>query len=223
MAVPQRSCQSAEEEVVCPQLTLLVVAKALVLCVLIEAVDCVCNKTSQGYEQSSRQALEHRVCEVAKVDILAKLQAYVETAAHHTCQQSDSQALREVEVLNRSLLLLLRQRLSLHHACNADNSDTNEGHHHAGNNSESERRELIQLREEDIEQHRTQHGTTSCASAESDALAECHAEVAHRKAECQATNTPQHSKEDSHKDVEAILGREELEEAVSCGHSQQRA
>ena len=107
LRVPKGTGQQAEHEVVGPDAAFLVVAPGAVNLVLIEAIEHIGDESAEGDEQRGGERAEHRVGQFAEVNVLAKLQAHVEAAAHKACQQGNGQSLGEVEVLHRRLLLLL--------------------------------------------------------------------------------------------------------------------
>ena len=190
LAVPQGSGQGAEHEVVAPNFLFSVVAPSVVLAVLVEAVDGVGDETAKGYEEGGGEGLVHVGGQCAEVDVTSEGEAYVEASAHESGQQGDGQTLWEVEVLHRRLFLLLGKGGGFHRAGHADDGDAHECYHHAENHAEGERREGVHLREEYVEEHGTHDGAQSGASAEGDALAESHTQIAHGEAKGESAHTP---------------------------------
>ena len=137
------------------------------------------------------------------MDIIAEGETHIEASAHETSQQGDGKTLREVEILYRSLLLLFRERCRLHAASYTDDGDTEQGDYHTEDDAEGERWKGIQLREEDIEQHRTHDGSETCAGSQGDALTQCHTQVAHGETEGQSAYAPEYTEEHAHSYVEA--------------------
>ena len=59
LAVPEKTCKSAENEVVAPEIAFLVVIPGLVLAVLIEAIDGIREETAESYHECGRKSLEY--------------------------------------------------------------------------------------------------------------------------------------------------------------------
>ena len=75
--------------------------------------------------------------------------------------------------------------------------------------------------EEDVEQHRSHDGAQSGTGAKGDALSESDSKVTHGESEGKASDTPKHTEEHGHRDVERIVGREQLAKGVPARHGEQ--
>lgn len=168
LAVPERSGEEAEEQVVGEHAGLAVVAPGMVLLILIEAVDGIGDEAAEGHEEGGRKCLEDVGRKVAEVDAAAEFESDVETSAHESREQRDCDALGEIEVLDGGFLLLLAQRRCLHRAGDTYDGDADEGDDHAEDHREGELRQGIVLGEEDVEQDGTHDGAESGAGAEGD-------------------------------------------------------
>ena len=83
--------------------------------------------------------------------------------------------------------------------------------------------EIVEFGKEDVEQHRSHDGAQSGAGAEGYRLSQRHTQVAHRKAERQSANAPEHAKEDGHPHIERRSLGKQSEERLTFRNSQQRS
>ena len=191
--------------------------------ILIEAVDGIRGKSSEGHQEGGRQSLEHIWGKFTEIDSLTKGQTYIEAPAHETSQEGYHYASWKVEVLHRSFLLLLGQCGCLHGTSNAYDGNTQQGDSHAQQYRSGQTGQGSLLWEEDIEQDGTHHCTQSGTCSQGNTLSQGHAQVTHGEAKGETAHTPQNTKEDGHADIERVLRRDKFTEAMSLRNSQECA
>ena len=130
LAVPEKTCKSAENEVVGPEIAFLVVIPGLVLAVLIEAIDGIREETAESYHECGRKSLEYCRSGIPG-EGFAHTETDVEACAHEAGQKGDKDTLAEVEILDGSFLGLFVGLIALHHAGKADDGNTKKGDHHS--------------------------------------------------------------------------------------------
>ena len=196
LRVPQHAGQRAEEHVVDPHARRYreVVAARAVFHVAEDAVGGIGRETAERHEQNhriQREKLLHAGCDGRRLNGRAAFEAQTETGAHRTGQQRHQQPLGQREILHRRTALLVAEQTRTQRTGIADHGDARQRDADA-----QQQRQPLAAEEILPRQQRGEERAERCAGTQCDRLSERHAQIAHRQAEGQSPDTPQHAVED---------------------------